>query len=501
MTRDLLIVPVGLPLVTAVLLGILNDRPRAQLGVSLGSGAALLTAAALMAARTAGGEILVMRLGSWAPHVGIAWVADGLTGIMLVFAAVVSLSSTLYTAGSLRGARELRYYHLLQHLLLVGVNGSLLTGDFFNLFVFFEIMLLSSFALITLGGRASQLQRGFPYVVINLVASGVFLVGLGVIYGAAGSVNMAELALRVRSDSVPPVFWAGAALLFVVFVVKSALVPVFMWLPDSYPAAPAAVNGLFAGLLTKVGIYTLFRSVPLLGGPAPGHLRTALLVLAAATMLLGVVGALGRSTLRGILSFHTVSQVGYMIFGLALLTQLSVAAGLFHTAHNMVAKTALLFAVGIAERGGSGTLGDVRGLARTHRLLSVGFFLSAMSLAGLPPLSGFWGKLLLVKAGVREGAFTTTAIALLVGLFTLASMLKIWNATFWGEPFPASAAPSPSDRIRVTATLGLSGLTVVMGLLAAPILTSFERAAAQLLAVTPYVEAVRGAPAPIAAGQ
>ncbi|MEO5731528.1 MAG: proton-conducting transporter membrane subunit [Byssovorax sp.] len=496
MTGALLIVPVVLPLLTAVLLGMLTDRPRAQLGASLGSGAALLTAAALLAIRTTQGEILVTRLGGWAPQVGIVWVADGLAALMLVFAAVVSLSSTLYGAGSLRKSRELRYYHPLQQLLLMGVNGSLITGDFFNLFVFFEIMLLASFALITLGGRAEQLRRGFPYVVINLVSSAVFLVALGVIYGAAGSVNMAELAVRVRGGhSVSPVFWAGAALMLVVFVVKSALVPVFMWLPDSYPAAPAAINGLFAGLLTKVGVYTLFRTVPLLGGPAPGYLRTALLALAAATMLLGVVGALGRSTLRGILSFHIVSQVGYMIFGLALLTQLSVAAGLFHTVHNMIAKTALLFAVGIAERvGGSGTLGDVRGLARTHRWLAVGFFLSAMSLAGLPPLSGFWGKLLLVIAGVRAGAFTTVAIALVVGLFTLASMLKIWNATFWGKPAPASAASAPSDRSSLTATLALSGLTVVMGLLAAPIVTSFERAAAQLLAVTPYVEAVLGAP-------
>lgn len=499
MSGALLIVPAVLPLLTAVLLGMLTDRPRAQLGASLGSGAALLTAAALLAVRTMRGEILVTRLGGWAPQVGIVWVADGLTAIMLVFAAVVSLSSTLYGAGSLRGGRELRYYHPLQHLLLMGVNGSLITGDFFNLFVFFEIMLLASFALITLGGGAEQLRRGFPYVVINLVSSAVFLVALGVIYGAAGSVNMAELAARVRGNGVPPVFWAGAALMLVVFVVKSALVPVFMWLPDSYPAAPAVVNGLFAGLLTKVGVYTLFRTVPLLAGPALDSLRTALLALAGATMLLGVVGALGRSTLRGILSFHIVSQVGYMIFGLALLTHLSVAAGLFHTVHNMVAKTALLFAAGIAERvGGSGTLGEVRGLARTHRFLAVGFFLAAMSLAGLPSLSGFWGKLLLVIAGVRAGAFTTTAIALVVGFFTLASMLKIWNATFWGKPAPASAASTPSDRSSLTATLALSGLTVVMGLLAAPIVTSFERAAAQLLAVTPYVEAVLGAPAPIA---
>ncbi|WP_437746716.1 proton-conducting transporter membrane subunit [Sorangium sp. So ce1504] len=294
---------------------------------------------------------------------------------------------------------------------------SLVTGDLFNLFVFFELMLLSSFALLALGTRAAAQSHAFAYVVINLVASAVLLGGVGAVYGTAGTVNMAELA--------------------------------------------------------------------------PGALRPALLVIAAVTMVIGVVGALGRSTMRGILSFHIVSQVGYMIFGLALFTPIAVAAGLFHTLHNMVAKTALVFAGGVVEGiGGPGALGHARGLARTHPWVAAGFVVPAMPLAGLPPLSGFWGKLLLVVAGFRAGAVVATTVSLVVGLLTLASMLKIWTAVFWGEPTGLPMRGAGGDRGMLGATLGLGALTVILGLAAAPLFAHLERTATTLLEVTPYVDAV-----------
>ena len=489
----LVLIPVVLPLVTAALLLPLTGRARLQQAASLVSGGVLLANAMLLCARTASGAILVLPLGNWSPRVGIVWVADALAATMLFFVALVSYTTLLYAAGSLRG-RERRYYYPLHQFLLVGVGGSLLTGDLFNLFVFFEIMLLASFALIALGGRARQIRMGVPYVIVNLVGSALFLVAVGAMYGTAGTVNMAELSVRAAGAGLPRVFWGAAALLLVVFMVKTALFPVFAWLPDSYPEAPVTVNGLFAGLLTKVGVYTLFRTVPLLAGAAPGVLQPALVAVAAATMLVGVLGALGRSTIRGVLSFHIVSQVGYMIFGLALFTPLALAAGLFHTIHNMLAKTALIFAGGIAERiGGSGKLYAVRGLARTQPWLAAGFFVAAMSLAGMPPLSGFWGKWFLVAGGLAAGAPVATGISLLVGLFTLASMLKIWNAVFWGEPEGQRYASRGQHRGMLGATLALAAMTVATGLLAAPIFSRLERVATQLLDVTPYVAAVRAA--------
>jgi multicomponent Na+:H+ antiporter subunit D len=488
-------VPVALPLLTAVLLLPLTGRARLQRVFSTASGVLLLAGAALTVALTARGAILVLPIGGWSPRVGVVWVADALASTMLLVAAIVSLAAQVYAPGSLRSPRERRYFHPLHQLLMMGVCGSLVTGDVFNLFVFFEVMLLSSFALIALGGRARQLRRAFPYVVVSLVASALFLASAGAIYGTAGTVNLAELSARAAAGGLPGVFWAAAALLLVVLLVKTAVFPVFMRLPDAYPEAPVVVNGLFAGLLTKVGVYTLFRLVPLVSGPAPGRLKEALVALAAVTMLIGVVGALGRSTIRGILSFHVVSQVGYMLFGLAVFTPIAIAAGLFHAVHNMIAKTALIFAGGLAERiGGSGKLYRVRGLARSQPWLAAGFFVAAMSLAGMPPLSGFWGKWFLVVGGFREGAFAATAISLVVGLLTLASMLKIWNAAFWGEPTELRAIAHSRRATMLGATLALSALTVALGLLAAPVFMHLERVAAQLLEVRPYVDAVLGAP-------
>jgi multicomponent Na+:H+ antiporter subunit D len=484
---------VVLPLLTAALLVPFRGRPHLERWISMASGLVLLAIAAGLIWATAGGEVLVARNGNWPSTVGIVWVADQLAAIMIALTAVTSLATLVYARGSLRGPQEGRLFFLLHQFVLVGINGAFVTGDFFNLFVFFEIMLLASFVMVCLGARAEQLNQAFVYVLLNLVASAIFLGGVGAMYGTAGTVNMAETARRVAEGGLPPAFWAAAALVLVVFAIKAALIPLFFWLPDAYPQAPIPVSAFFAGLLTKVGVYTLFRTVPLLTGSTPGAFHSLLLFVAAATMLIGVLGALGRSSIREILSFHIISQVGYMIFGLALYTPLALAAGLFYVVHHIIVKTALFLAGGVAERvGGSGVLGSVRGMARTHPWVAVGFFIPAMALAGLPPFSGFWGKFFLIVAGFQVQAWAATAIAVVVSLLTLASMMKIWTATFWGEP-EGQVEPSLGHRRgMVGATLGLASLSVIIGLLAAPLFAYSERAAVDLLQGEAYVSAVLG---------
>jgi len=482
------------PLVTAVLLLPLQGRPTLQRQISIWSGVLLLGLIGWIVYLTVIGHILVLPLGNWAPWVGIVWVVDSLAAIMLALTAINSFAMLLYASGSLRGYREAKYVYPLHQFLLVGIIGSFVTGDLFNLFVMFEIMLLSSFALISLGARARQLNQTFPYVIVNLVASAIFLAGIGGVYGSAGTVNMAELSQRIGTGELPAIFWASISLVFLVFAIKTALVPVFFWLPDSYPEAPIPMAGLFAGLLTKVGVYTLFRSVPLVTGSEPGMFHAILLFVAAATMLIGVLGALGRNNIREILSFHIVSQVGYMIFGLAIYTPLALAAGIFYIVHHIIVKSALFFAGGIAERvGGTGMLGSVRGIARTHPWVAVGFFIPAMALAGLPPFSGFWGKFFLIVAGFQVEAWAATTIAVVVSLLTLASMMKIWTYVFWGAPEGQVEPAIGHDRGMLAGTLLLAGLSVAIGLLAAPLFEFSEQAAAQLLAVSPYVDAVLGA--------
>lgn len=488
--------PVLLPLVTALLLMPMVGRARLEQAISIVSGIALLAIAGLVVAETYDGTILVVRLGSWVPGTGIVWVIDALSAVMLTLTAVTSLATLFYARGGMKSAGEGRYFYLLHQFVLAGINGSFITGDFFNLFVFFEIMLVASFVLIALGARPEQLNQAFPYVLLNLLASGLLLAAVGGIYGTVGTVNMAEVAQRVAEAGAPPAFWASAALLLTVFAIKAGLVPVFFWLPDAYPRASIPVSAFFAGLLTKVGVYALFRSVPLFTGSAPTGFHLVLLVIAAATMLIGVLGALGRGSIRQILSFHIISQVGYMIFGLALYTPLAVAAGIFYVVHHIIVKTGLFLAGGIAERvGGTGALGRVSGVARTHPWVAVAFFVPAMALAGLPPFSGFWGKFLLIVAGFQVGAWVTTGIAILVSLFTLASMLKIWNSTFWGEPAGAALPVAGRDRGMLAGALSLAALSVIIGVAVAPLFAYSERAAEQLLAVDPYVHAVLGEPA------
>ncbi len=497
---NLLVLPVLVPLLSAVVLMALDGRSWAARWVSLGSALGTFLAAVVLLVHTAGGEIATLSLGHWGAGLGIVWVVDGLSAILLTLSGLVFLATVIYAPGGLRDEGESRHFWALLQFLAVGVNGSFLTADFFNLFVFFEIMLLTSFVLMCLGGRDRQLERAFPYVAVNLVGSLIFLAGVGALYGVAGTVNMAELSHRLAAGTVGDGVWPALTLILFVFGIKAALVPVFFWLPDSYPEAPIPVSALFAGLLTKVGVYAFFRVVPLISVDGPGIVQPVLLIVAAATMLVGVLGALGRSEIRSILSFHVISQVGYMVFGLALYTPLAVAAGIFYIVHHIVVKTALFFAGGMAERmGESGVLGRVRGVAATHPWVAVGFFVPAMALAGLPPFSGFWGKFFLILGGLEAEAWIATGVAILVGLLTLASMLKIWVATFWG-PVQGMVVPARGrDPGMLGATLGLAALSVAIGLGAPQVLNLSERAADQLLEVRPYVEAVRGSPSRVVA--
>jgi len=488
---NLVAAPVIAPLLTAVVMLALTDRLSAQRRVGIVSALAVAAVVAWLVAQTARDHVLVLPLGGWSPFVGIAWVVDRLSATMLSGSAILSLATLAYASPSLR-AGEARTFYPLHQLMVAGVNGSLVTGDLFNLFVFFEVMLVASFVLMSLGGRAGQLTREFPYVLVNLVASGFLLFGAGLVYATSGTVDFAVLAVRIDSGALPPSFWAGLSLCLVVFAIKSAVLPFVFWLPDSYPEAPLAISALLAGLLTKVGIYALYRVVPLLG-PNVGGLQDVLVALGAATMIVGVVGALGQSRIRGILSFHIVSQVGYMVFALGLLTPLSVAAGILFTFHNMLAKPALFLAGGIPERvAGSQRLEDVSGIAVTFPWAGAAFFVPAMALAGIPPLSGFWGKLLIVYAGFREGACAATAVAVVVSLLTLASMLKIWVKVYWGAPRGQVQKEWGRAPGLVGPALVLGGLVTVVGLAVAPLWTFAEAMAAQLLGRAAYVDAVLG---------
>ena len=492
--RVLVVLPVLVPLATAIACMALRPwRAAGRAASVLGALLHLLAAAALLH-RVDGNGIQVMQMGGWPAPYGISLVADLLAAIMVTLTGVTGLAVAVYSLGSIDAGREAHGYHPLFHVLLMGVSMAFLTGDLFNLYVAFEVMLMASFVLLSLGGERAQLEGAVKYVTLNLLSSAVFLAAVGVLYGVAGTLNMADLALAVQRGTAPGLVTTLACLFLVAFGIKAAVFPLFFWLPASYHTPPVAVSALFAGLLTKVGVYALVRAFTLVFTGDTALTHGLILAVAVLTMVTGVLGAAAQFEFRRVLSFHIVSQIGYMVLGLGLFTPLALAGTVFYLIHHIVVKTNLFLVAGIVKRlGGTLDLGSLGGLYRRRPALALLFLVPALSLAGIPPLSGFWGKLVLVKAGLDSGHYAVTATALGVSLLTLYSMTKLWNEAFWKEPPEESAvAAAPVPWTLLGPVVALAAITVAVGLGAGPVFDLASRAAAQLVDPSQYVRAVLG---------
>ncbi len=500
-----LILPIAIPLLTMAVLLLTWKSLRVQRWLGVAGSLLLFIAATALLVSVRDHGILVLNVGDWPAPFGITLVADLLSSIMVMLASVMGLAVSVYALRMIDDARADFGFYPVFHLLLMGICGAFLTGDMFNLFVWFEVMLISSFVLLVLGGERAQLEGAIKYVTLNLISSAVFLAAIGVLYAAMGTLNMADVALKLRSFPDGDIATVLSMLFLIAFGTKAAVFPLFFWLPASYHTPPAAVSAIFAGLLTKVGVYALIRAFTLLFVADTEFTHTLLLVIAALTMITGVLGAMAQNEIRRILSFHIVSQIGYMLMGLAINTTLGLAGSIFYIIHHIVVKTNLFLIGGIVEyRLGSGRLEKLGGLFRATPLLSVVFFISAMSLAGIPPLSGFFAKLTLIRAGLDAGSYGIVIVALGVSLLTLFSMTKIWSEVFWktspaSEPHDAFEIPRLMRRERYCLYLPiifLAAITVGIGLLAAPVMEISLDAAEQLLAPDLYINAVLGETAP-----
>ena len=370
---------------------------------------------------------IAVQAGGWAAPMGITLVADRLSALMLAVASVMLLAVLVYAIGQPGAERNHVGFQSVYLVLSAGVAGAFLTGDLFNLFVSFEMMLAASYVLITLGARRDQVRAGMTYVVISLIASTLFVTALALVYSATGTVNLADLSQRMEQLS-PGLRTAFSVLLLVVFGIKAGLFPLFFWLPDSYPTAPSAVTAVFAGLLTKVGVYAIIRTQTLLF-PPESRPSTLILVLAGATMVVGVLGAIAQDDVKRILSFHIVSHVGFMVMGLGFFTVAGLGGAVFYIVHHIVVMTTLFLTGGLIEHvGGSSRLSRVGGLVTGAPVVAVLFLVPALSLAGVPPFSGFVAKLGLLQAGVSASHGVIVGVALVVSLLTLFSMMKIWSA-------------------------------------------------------------------------
>ncbi len=485
--------PVVLPLSAAGLALAMWRHARAQNVISLVALSGVLAAGVTLLLAADDGP-LVLDVGGWTAPVGIPLVADRLTGLMLTVSATVLLGVLVYSLsqGNQYGEDEtpVAIFHPTYLVLAAGVSNAFLSGDLFNLYVGFEILLVASYVLITLGGSGERVRAGTIYVVVSLASSMVFLLAIGLVYAATGTLNLAQLAVRLP-DVDPSVALALQLLLLLAFGIKAAIFPLSAWLPDSYPTAPAPVTAVFAGLLTKVGVYAIIRTQTLLF--PEGRADTLLMWAALATMVFGILGAVAQNDIKRLISFTLVSHIGYMVFGIALASDAGLTGAVFYVAHHITVQTTLFLVVGLMERrGGSTSLDRLGGLAKIAPAIAVMFFIPAMSLAGIPPLSGFLGKAGLLQAGVADGsplAWVLVVGAVVTSLLTLYAVVKAWNKAFWqGAPEEPGPSTLPPGMVGATAALVVVGvgLTVVAG----PLYGYAARAAETLRDRDQYVVAV-----------
>ncbi|TVR43000.1 MAG: Na+/H+ antiporter subunit D [Bacteroidia bacterium] len=487
----MLVLPIILPLLFMVLLIFTRRWLFFQQLFSLLSAVVLTVVSALLLTEVAKEGIMTIQLGAWPAPYGITLVADLLSAIMLITTSFVAVVVMVYSPGFIDNERQTAGYYPLVFGLLMGVNGAFLTGDIFNMYVWYEVMLTSSFVLIALGGSAEQLRGSVKYVTISFVASIFFVSAIGILYGQAGTLNMADLANKMRTWENMPYINGALMLFFVAFSVKAALFPFFFWLPASYHTPPVPITALFAGTLTKVGIYTMFRFYSLFVVQDVMFWKIFLLVIAGLTMSVGVLMAASQFDIRKILSFHIISQVGYMVMGLAIFTTNALAAAIYFTVHNMLSKTNTFLAGGLVfQRLGSYDLKYLGGLYKVAPFLALIFFIPAMSLAGIPPLPGFFGKLFLIKGGFEAGEYLITAVAIAVGFFTLFSMIKIWNEAYFKKTPEDAQKAQPVNRSAIAATTLLAAAVILLGLFAGPVMELSHQAAMQLKDPYHYINAI-----------
>lgn len=494
----ILILPILVPFLTAVItLSFWSDISIQRRVNVLGSLVFFATSIALLITVWQDG-ILVTQIGNWPAPFGITLVADLFSAIMVVITGLMGVVVAVYSLGSIDERREAFGYYPLLHTLLMGVSGAFLTGDMFNLYVWFEVMLISSFVLMALGGQQDQLEGALKYVTINLLSSALFLSSVGILYSVTGTLNMADLALKIDNGVADNGLITALAMMFLVsFGIKAGLFPLFFWLPASYHTPPIAITALFSGLLTKVGVYALVRIFTLIFVQNVSYTHSLLMVIAGFTMVTGVLGAVTQIEVRRLLSFHIISQIGYLLMGLALYTKLALTGVIFFMVHVIIAKSALFLISGIVKQiSGSYNLKYLGGLYRSNTGIAVMFFLPALALAGLPPFSGFWAKLTLVRAGLEAEEYNIVAVSLVVSVLTLFSMTKIWAEAYWKDRPENSAEPQSLTTTQlytlVLPAIVLAALTVLLGIWPEPLLKLGTEAAEQLLNPDNYIQAVLG---------
>jgi multicomponent Na+:H+ antiporter subunit D len=492
----LLASPILVPLLTAIVLHLMPQRIRPLRVVAFAGSLGVLAAAVWIFVRVDRAGIQVLQMGSWPAPFGITLVADLFSAAMVVMVSVIGVAVTGSSFAGVDPRREALGYHPLIQIVLMGVAGAFLTGDLFNLYVWFEVMLIASFVLMSLHRTRAQLHAAFTYVALNLLASAFLLTAIGLLYGQAGTLNLADLARAWPERRTAGLDAALSMLFLTAFGIKAGLFPLFFWLPASYHTPPAAIGALFAGLLTKVGVYAMIRIFTLLFPDPNASVYGVLLVLSAATMIVGLLGALAQRDFRRVLSFNLVGHIGFTTVGLALWTPAALGGSILYVLHHMLVISTLFLVSGLFLRQRRTTdLAALGGLYRSQPAIACLALVPLFSLAGTPPLSGFIAKVAVVAPMIGSHRYWLAAVALCVSLLTLLSMARLWEGAFWKPGAAATPAPVHQSRLgfAIVAPIAfLVCLTIGFTVLAGPISSLTTRAAQQLLDRNAYVRAVLG---------
>lgn len=434
MTQQLIFYPLLLQLLLAILLMFFWKNISWQRIISIAGSVLGLAVSVYVFSYIYSNGTQTIQVGNWDAPFGITFAADTLAVTLVLLTSIAGLAVSLFSSASIIPDRLRFGYFPIFHFLLLGLNGAFLTGDIFNLYVWFEIIIISSFVLITLGGEKAQLEGAVKYFTLNFLASMIFLTAIAVLYGLTGSLNMADLAVKVAQIENRALVEITAVLFLIGFGIKAAVFPLYFWLPASYHTPPSAVSAIFGGLLTKVGVYALIRVFTLIFVDDV-FLDQILLVIAILTLFSGGVGALVQNNIKKVFSYLIICHIGYMILGLGMFTEIAIAGTIFYLIHDIVVKTNLFMISGLIFRiKGSNSMRALGGFYSDYPKLSLLIFIPLFSLVGVPPLSGFWPKLSLITASFDTAGYWSLAAIIFASFITLVVIAKLWAEVFWKNP-------------------------------------------------------------------
>lgn len=498
MSTNFILAPILTHMITAVILLLFWQRTRVQRIISvIGNSIAFIMCVRLFYATQEHG-FLILNAGNWAAPFGITFVSDSFSSVMVTLTALVSLAVGIYSTAALNPSRIKYGYFFLFHFLIMGLLGAFLTGDIFNLYVWFEIVIISSFVLLTIGGKKMQMEGAIKYVTLNILASTIFLTAIGILYGITGTLNMADLSLKISAIENRGLVSVTGLLFFAGFGIKSAIFPLYFWLPSAYHTPPSAIAALFGGLLTKMGVYAMIRVFTLIFSPDDFTL-TVFVVIAIMTLITGALGTINKRSVRRMLSYLIVCHIGYMIAGIGIYTELAFVGVIFYMIHDVIVKSNLLMITGIIQKiRETIDMHRLGGLYKDYPKLSLIIAIAMFSLVGIPPLSGFWPKIMLFGESLKAEQYVLFGAIILASFVTLFVIARMWSEVFWKEsPKPLTEeidhfAEVPfAQKVALVAPIAfLSLCSLYIGLNAEGVFEVAQKTAYELMHPNLYIKAV-----------